>query len=194
MKIAMGKKLWLHKIGEPAEVVISSHGCRDGDDLQTFSLRNYLPGTTVKFVVPDGTPSGILLRQSVDGGFTWFSTHSYEGNDVLWDYYLNKFQGERHGSPQETYASILDAMNSNKNKRENPQIRAWTQQQNEKKIAEGGASLSGLVDFVDRGVITIRSGGRNKKQAVLLSEVIREAQTPPFQFTTFICNFCRVVV
>jgi hypothetical protein len=49
-------------------------------------------------------------------------------------------------------------------------------------------------DLVKRGVISVRSGGRFSKQEMLLSEVIREAQTPPYSFTTFWCLFCREIV
>jgi hypothetical protein len=192
MKEAMGKKLWLHRVGQPTEIVISSHGCRDGDDLKTINLREFLPGTTVKMVVPDGTSSTLMLKQSVNGGSPIFTVYSYDGTAILFDYYLNKFQGERHGSPNETYAAILDCLGTRAGNLSNPEYLERQAKKNEKEIAAGFPSM--VVDFVNRGVVTVRSGGRFSQQQVLLSEVIRAAQTPPFQFTSFLCNFCRVVV
>ena len=192
MKAALGRKLWLHRVGQPTEVVISSHGCRDGDALKTINLREFLPGTTVKMVVPDGNSSTLMLKQSVNGGSPIFTVYSYDGRAILFDYALNKFQGERHGNSNETYAAIIECIGRKAGNLENPQYLERQARKNEKEIADGFPSM--VVDFVNRGVITIRSGGRFSQQQVLLSEVIRAAQTPPFQFKSFLCNFCRVVV
>lgn len=201
MKVALGKKLWLHYVGNPNDIIISSHGCRYADKMETFDLKSYLPGTTLKFVVPDGVASTVKLTQSIDGGNPVYTTYSYDNNPILFDYYLSKFQEShiksrryRHNQQglSESYADIAYKLGQKSQILADPALIEKQKTRNEKDERDG---FQGLVkDFVSKGIITIRSGGRFSQQEVLLSEVIRAAQTPPFFFTTFVCNFCRVVV
>jgi len=59
---------------------------------------------------------------------------------------------------------------------------------------ETSAGAEGAKDLVARGVISIRSGGRNRQQEVWLSDLRKTAQTPPYAFKNPYCLFCRVVV
>lgn len=201
MKVPIGKKMWYHRTGDPTEVVISSHGCRYEDDVEMVDLADYLPGTTVHFVVPDGVPAGFVVRQGLGGGMPRESTHSTEIEPVFYDYYLSKFQKSsvksnpgRHNpntsiSGLETYEGIQMAID-NRLAKGGPDTRAYWLAQNDKYRREGHFTL--VDDFVNRGVITIRSGGRFKQQQIRLSQVIAEVQAFEESIRTFWCLFCRV--
>lgn len=203
MKQALGKNLWLHKVGEPQELVISSHGYREKDCTAMFSLESYLDGTTLYFMVEDRKPSSARLTQVVSGqGFRGLM-HTKSNKSLVYEYYLQKFQKstrrghENRHSPEgsddalESYDSIDQMMVSQNNYIENDEFRKYRQSQINKHGSEG---TDGAGDFINRGVITIRSGGPYKQQAVRLSEVIRAAQTPPLNYKIFWCNFCRSIM
>jgi hypothetical protein len=195
MKTELGNKLWLHTEGQPEELVISSHGYRSRTDPKTFSLASgFMPGTTVYFLVEDGVASGQRLPQTLEGKVRTDLMHTTNYAPYLYDYALQKFQESSHGdgnrhtpNAQENYKIIGQQINSQTQTINDPRRRAM-RERDQKKYPDIPAG-----DFVNRGVITIRSGGRFRKQEVLLSEVIRAAQTPPYSFTTFWCLFCRVV-
>jgi hypothetical protein len=220
MKQALGKKLWLHTNGTPTELVISSHGHRYGDRPRTISLQQgYRPGTTVYFMVEDGVPSSQRLEQVVEGAAPRNRVHSTNSSAYLWDYVLTKMQAssgrksDRHspGSGSiERYQDIDDLLlrkletinapanfpRSKANTPEGAALYTASKRKNEilGDIAQRGPGAAGGKDLVNRGVISIRSGGRFKQQEVWLSDVIKAAQTPPYDFRVFYCLFCRVVV
>ena len=197
MKTELGKQLWLHTEGEPTEIVVSSHGYRDRNDPRTIDLNfGYLPGTTVYFLVEDGVLSGQRLPQTIEGAVRRDLMHTQDHGSYLFDYSLRKFQKSKHGDggrhsegAQETYKIIGQQIDSNILSHTDEYRRAKRQ----RTIAKYGHDQL-VPDFVNRGVISIRSGGRFKQQEVLLSDVIKAAQTDPWSFTTFWCLFCREIV
>lgn len=200
MKTSLGSKLWLHTDSNPEEIVISSHGYRDTDLPAMFSLKSFLDGTTLFFMVPDGDVSSVNLNQVVYGQGTRMYKYSKEAGSMVYEYYLQKFQkssqkkrADRHapdGDPSslESYGTIAQSVTSQKKYSVPGQLRDWRQKQVDK---HGSTGTTGAGDFKNRGVITVRSGGPRSQQSVRLSEVIRLAQTPPHAFTVFWCNFCR---
>ena len=199
MQTALGEKLWLHTQGAADEIVISSHGYRDRDNPKTFSLRHgFLYDTTIYFQVEDGDPSGVRLPQVMEGKGNRGLMHTTEKAPYVYDYYLQKFQvssgrgGDRHTvGATETYASIANLIDSQNNHIAPGALHDYRQGQIDRYGTGNGFNGGG--DFVPRGVITVRSGGPFSKQKVLLSEVIRAAQTPPLRYTVFWCLFCRSV-
>ncbi len=220
MKVALGKKLWLHTEGTPSEIVISSHGMRYGDKPRSFSLRQgYLPGTTIYFMVKDGDPSSQRLEQVVEGAAPRDRVHSTDSSPYLYDYSLTKMQAssgrdrQRHSpgvGSVETYHDIEDLLMRKAQTISAPPnfplseaatpagaaLYAASRRRNaiEADIMKRGAGAEGAKDLVNRGVISVRSGGRNRQQEVWLSDLIKTAQTPPYAFKIFYCLFCRVVV
>ncbi len=204
MKVPLGRKLWLHESRDPREVVISSHGCRDGNVLEQKNVTSYLPGTTVHFVVEDGDPAVFPIRQGLQGSMPKIATHTEKSNPLFYDYELSKFQadshtklGNRHNPAQnpaaiESYKDIQGLIDNRLEKqRTDWYASAFWYGQNKKNREQG--FTAGIDDFVNRAVITIRSGGRYSKQVVMLSEVIKEAQAYNPAMLTFWCLFCRVI-
>ncbi len=200
MKNNLGSKLWLHTDGEPEEIVISSHGYRDLDTPAMFSLANFKEGTTLYFMVPDGDPSVVNLNQVVYGQGTQLYKHTTTENAMVYEYYLQKFQKSSHSrrenrhapdgdaSALESYSTIAQSVTSQKNYSEPGPLHDWRQKEINK---WGNDQTTSAGDFKKRGVITVRSGGPYSQQAVRLSDVIRLAQTPPYDYRIFWCNFCR---
>lgn len=200
MKSELGGKLWLHTDGPADEIVISSHGYRDRDVPSMFTLADYLDGTTLYFMVPDGDPSGVTLNTVVYGQGRKNLRHTKAEKPNVYDYYLQKFQTSSHkkregrhapngdASALESYGTIAQSVTSQKNYSTPGQFQDYRQTQIDK---YGSEYPTGAGDFTPRGVITVRSGGPYSQQAVRLSEVIRLAQTPPHDYRIFWCNFCR---
>jgi hypothetical protein len=196
----MGNKLWLHTDGgDPDEIVISSHGKRSRLKPRTFSLRDgFLPGTTLYFLVEDGVLSAQRLPQTLEGKARRDLMHSADHSAYVYDYSLRKFQASSHGDGNrhtpnalECYKVIGQQVGSQSLTISDAQRRARREKD---MVKYPGPGPLGGGDLVKRGVISVRSGGRFSKQEMLLSEVIREAQTPPYSFTTFWCLFCREIV